>query len=260
MPAPIYRTLKPEKIIETQRLLRERIARRFPGSGLSGVAAELQTVAEEAAVRAEKIRKPNISLRISVALLLLSALASVFMMARSLQVRADLWEVMNLVQFIEAGLGAIVFLSVAVLFLMTLELRLKRSRALAAIHELRAIAHVVDMHQVAKHPDGLIHRGGPAVSPSPLRTTKTLFELNRYLNYCTELLAIISKVAAIYIQGFPDANSVAAVDQIETLCSGLSQKISQKIIVLEQILDEPEVQAKEEVTATTEAVVAIPVG
>jgi len=31
MPAPIYRTLKPEKIIETQRHLRERIVKRAPG-------------------------------------------------------------------------------------------------------------------------------------------------------------------------------------------------------------------------------------
>jgi len=256
MPAPIYRTLKPEKIIETQRHLRERIVKRFPGSGLSGVAAELQTVAEEAAVRAERIRRPNKSLRFAVAALLLGAAVFVIAMTRSLQIRADLWEVMNLVQFVEAGLGTVVFLSVAVLFLLTLELRVKKRRALAAIHELRAIAHVVDMHQVAKHPDGLIHRG-PVVSPSPLRTTKTLFELNRYLNYCTELLAIISKIAAIYIQDFPDASSVAAVDQIETLCSGLSQKISQKIIVLEQILDEPEALAKVESTA---AVAAIAVG
>jgi len=259
MPAPNYRTLKPVKIIETQKHLRDRIVKRFPGSGLSGVAAELLTVAEEAAVRAEKIRHPNISLRISVGVLLLSAVVSAIAMARSLQMRADLHEVMNLVQFVEAGLGTIVFLSVAVLFMLTLELRLKRSRALAAIHELRAIAHVVDMHQVGKQPDGLVHRGGPAVSQSPQQTTKTLFELNRYLNYCNELLAIISKIAAIYVQDFPDANSVAAVDQIETLCSGLSQKISQKIIVLEQILDEPDVHGNEEMTGMA-AAAAIPVG
>ena len=34
---------------------------------------------------------------------------------------------------------------------------------LAAIHELRAIAHVIDMHQVAKDPEGL-HRRGPVAS------------------------------------------------------------------------------------------------
>ena len=52
-------------------------------------------------------------------------------------------------------------------------------------------------------------------------------------------MAIISKVAALYVQDFPDASAVAAVDQIETLCSGLSQKIWQKIMVLDRIADEP---------------------
>jgi hypothetical protein len=66
---------------------------------------------------------------------------------------------MDLVQFTEAGLGAIVFLGAAVLFLVTVELRMKRSRALAALHELRALAHVVDMHQLAKDPEGLVRRG-----------------------------------------------------------------------------------------------------
>ena len=121
-----YRMLKADRIIETQRRLQRRIGKRFPGSGLSEVAGELQAVAEEAAVRAGRIRRPNMPLRIAVAVLLLGAAAFVVTMARSLQVRADLWEVMNLVQFLEAGLGSLVFLGVAVLFLLTLELRWKR--------------------------------------------------------------------------------------------------------------------------------------
>jgi hypothetical protein len=233
-----YRTLRPDKIIETQGRLRQRIMKRFPSSGLSEVAGELQTVAEEAAVRAEGIRRPNIPLRIAVGVLLLGAAAFVATLALSLQVQANLWEVVELVQFVEAGLGTIVFLGVAVLFLLTLELRWKRRRALAAIHELRAIAHVIDMHQVAKDPEGLVRRR-PAVSEAPEQTTRTLFDLNRYLNYCIELLAIVSKIAAVYVQRFPDPSTVAAVDQIETLCHGLSQAIWQKLMVLERILDEP---------------------
>jgi hypothetical protein len=238
MPAARYRTLRPDKIIETQRRLQQRIAKRFPGSGLSEVAGELLAVAEEAGVRAERIRRPNIALRVAIALLLIGACALVAVIVRSVQVRRDLWDVVDLVQFVEASLGSIVFLGAALLFLVTLELRLKRRRALAAMHELRALAHVVDMHQVAKEPEGLVRRG-PIVSDAPAQTTKTLFELNRYLNYCNELLALISKIAAVYVQDFPDASTVAAVDQIETLCDGLSQKIWQKLTVLEDILDEP---------------------
>lgn len=240
MAASSYRSLKPDRIIKAQRELCERIAKRFPGSGLSEVAAELLVVAEEAAVRAERIRRPNLPLRVAVAVLLAAAVVFVVALGRfvHLQINADLLDVMNLVQFIESGVGTLVFIGAAVVFLLSLELRWKRRRALAAIHELRAIAHVIDMHQVAKDPEGLLRRG-PVASKKTDATTKTLFELNRYLNYCNELLAILSKVAAVYVQDFPDASAVAAVDEIEALCSGLSHRIWQKIMILEDILDEP---------------------
>src|SRR5262249_2230385 len=153
----------------------------FVGSGLSEVGAELLVVAEEAAARAERIRRPNVSLRIGIAVLLVAAGAFLAAKVTSLRLRADLEEVTNLVQFVEAGIGSVVFLGVAVLFLLSLELRLKRRRALAALHELRAIAHVIDMHQVAKDPEGLLRResAGPR---STNQTTRTLYDLNRYLN------------------------------------------------------------------------------
>ena len=99
-------------------------------SGLSEVAAELQKIVEEAALRAQQIRRPNIKLRLADYGLLCGAVLLVLLMARFLQLRADLWEMTILVRFIEAGLGTIFFISAAVLFLLTLETRWKRSRAL----------------------------------------------------------------------------------------------------------------------------------
>ena len=43
----------------------------------------------------------------------------------------------------------------------------------------------------------------------------------------------VSKVAALYVQGFPDAQAVSAVDDVEDLTTGLSRKIWQKIMILE---------------------------
>jgi hypothetical protein len=48
------------------------------------------------------------------------------------------------------------------------------------------------------------------------------------------MLSLLGKVAALYVQGFPDERAVAAVDDIEDLTSGLSRKIWQKIMVLGQ--------------------------
>jgi hypothetical protein len=231
-----YHTLKPERILETQRRLYQRIAARFPGSGLRELAGELGSLAEWAAGRAEEIRRPNLLIRIPVALLLLGALGFGIWMATSVDLRDDLRK-MGPFQTVEMVLRASVFFGAVILFLTTLEVRLKRRRTLAALHELRAIAHVVDMHQVAKDPEGLL-RADPAGGEAANQTTKTPLELNHYLHYCNELLAIISKIAALYVQDFPDAATVAAVDQVENLCSGLSQKIWQKIMILDQFLEQ----------------------
>jgi hypothetical protein len=230
-----YHTLKPERLRETQQRLAERIARRFPDSGLRQVAAELLKMVQEAGVRAEQIRRPNWPLRAAVILLALGGLGLGLRLATSLELKEDLKEAMGLFHFVEAALRACFFFGAVLLFLVSLEVRLKRRRALKALHELRALAHVVDMHQVAKDPEGLM-RGQSSSPDAPKRTTRTADDLNRYLNYCNELLSIISKVAALYVQDFPDAPTVAAADQVENLCTGLSQKIWQKIMVLDQIV------------------------
>ncbi len=105
------------------------------------------------------------------------------------------------------------------------------------------MAHIVDMHQLTKDPErmaggpgsgGSGGAGGNDTASSPERQLGS-FELGRYFDYCSEALSMISKVAAIYVQGFSDPVVLEAVDEIEGLCSGLSRKIWQKILVLDQI-------------------------
>jgi hypothetical protein len=60
-----------------------------------------------------------------------------------------------------------------------------------------------------------------------------MFELQRYLDYCSEATAIISKVAALYAQSLEDDVVIRAVNEIEVLCTGLSRKIWQKLIILD---------------------------
>ncbi len=83
-------------------------------------------------------------------------------------------------------------------FLISLETRFKRRRALSAIHELRAVAHVVDMHQLTKDPERLLPDWVPS-EHSP-KMSLNAFELGRYLDYCNELLSLIGKLAAVYVQ------------------------------------------------------------
>jgi hypothetical protein len=86
------------------------------------------------------------------------------------------------------------------------------------------------MHQLTKDPERIIFHGADTAS-SPHRTL-TAFELSRYLDYCSELLSHVSKIAALYAQSFDDSVALAAVDEIEALTDGLSRSIWQKMMIL----------------------------
>ena len=136
------------------------------------------------------------------------------------------------VSVLESGLNDVVMLSSGIFFHVTLETRIKRKRALEAIHELRSIAHVIDMHQLTKDPDRLFREPGEDTVHSP-KSELTAFELRRYLDYCAEMLSLVGKVASLYLRRFEDSTAIAAVNEIEDLTTGLSRKIWQKIMILQ---------------------------
>jgi len=225
-----YRRLDAEKIIETVKAVQKRVEKRFPGSGLSKVVAELLLVAEETVPRAKWIQEPHLTLRFAATVLSVSIiLLVIFMVARIHQVGFD--NFVNFIQALDASLGSIVFIGAAIIFLVSWERRIKRERALKAIHELRAMAHIVDMHQLTKDPESYFVPGGPA----NVKRSMTSFEMNRYLDYCSEMLALMSKIAALYVQGFQDPVLLDAVDDMEDLTAGFSRKIWQKITILENL-------------------------
>ena len=124
----------------------------------------------------------------------------------------------------------VVLIGIAVVFLSTLERRIKRHRGLCAIHELRALAHIIDMHQLTKDPDRLMwqRRGYASTAGRAL----TPFQLTRYLDYCSEMLSLTGKIAVLYVQNFDDDVMLSAVNEIEELTTGLSRKIWQKLMIL----------------------------
>ena len=230
--APMYRTIRAEKVIETAELLVKRVNARFPQSGLSRVAEEIRDVARETDARCRLIGRPNLPLRFGVVLLIGLAIALTALVVRNVRMTETVWDAATFIQVSESLIGDVVFLGAATVFLVTLETRRKRGRALAAINELRALAHIIDMHQLTKDPEMVLAQYVPTEA-SPARNM-TAFELNRYLDYCSEMLALVSKIAALYVQTFPDSEALAAVDEIESLTTGLSQKIWQKIVILDR--------------------------
>lgn len=230
----MYRALDPAKIVSSLETLENRIAERFPNAGLKAVCSELTTIAREHTAIAERIGRPNLLLRGSVLILLaacLLLLAKVATLIDFSKTSAD--SVYTVLQGVEASMNILVLMGAAVLFLITFEERLKRRRALAALNELRSIAHVIDMHQLTKDP-GSVSTSGPSTPSSPRRTMSP-FLLSRYLDYCSEMLSLAAKVAALYAQSFPDPVVGNAVNDLEQVTTNLSQKIWQKINIVQSI-------------------------
>jgi hypothetical protein len=225
----MYRSLDPDKIIETLEALRDRINDRFPGSGLGAVCAEVVEIARQTSTRIAEVSRPIWGLRIALLGLLAAVLALAGMLAieaSSLKTPDELAETM---QGVDAGVNLIIVLGGAAFFLATLETRWKRDRALKALHELRSIIHVIDMHQLTKDPSML---GQIRTSSSPDRPL-TPFMLIRYLDYCSELLSLTAKCAALYTEKLSDPVVIDTVGNIELLTSDLSNKIWQKITIVE---------------------------
>lgn len=229
----MYRTLDPTKIIETVERLGRRVGERFPESGLGRVCAELLAVSRDAHRRSTAIGKPLILVRIGVAVAIATIVFGVVEGVVLFEPDVDELKKQDLVQFIqilEPAVNVLILVGAALAFLFTMEKRAKRTRALAAISELRAMAHVIDMHQLTKDPEGTLKRG-ERTKASPGRQM-TSFELNRYLDYCSEMLSLIGKIAALYSQNSEDDVALAAVREVENLTTGLTRKIWQKIMVL----------------------------
>lgn len=233
-----YRELNPERIVETSLLLQRRIQERFPDSSLSRIAQELVDVAKAAQQVSQWLARPIIWVRVAVgvAVAVLAFLVVVALRVVNLDMTGIGFS--ETAQGVEAAVNNLVFVAIAIYFLIGIEARIKRARALRELHVLRSLSHVVDMHQLTKDPERLANgeRGGTDTASSPKRDM-TPFQLTRYLDYSTELLAILSKVAAIYVQRFNDAETLRAASDIEDLTVGLSRNIWQKIMILDRVAD-----------------------
>jgi hypothetical protein len=223
------------EINATIKRLKARIEDRFPSSGLALVGADLAATAEATAARARTIARPYIGLRALAVFAVIAGLAAQIYVARLIDwsgivARANPVEV---AQGLDSVLNILILAFGAFLFLVTLEQRWKRRRVLTHLYEFRSLAHVVDMHQLTKDPTVVLSASEPTPSSPERRMSE--FQLSRYLDYCSEMLALIAKLAALYAERTQDREVTAAVNEIEELTSNLGRKIWQKIMILSQL-------------------------
>jgi hypothetical protein len=226
-----YRTLDAAQVIATLRTLEQRITQRFPEAGLAAVCRDLIEIGEHTQRNAQAIAAPNWPLRLLVYVAIAAGLAGLGFVAWKLNVQLGSAEVFGFVQGVDAAMNITVLVGAALLFATTVDDRIKRRRALRELHIFRSFAHVIDMHQLTKDPSSILGGGAPTES-SPARSMSR-FELARYLDYCSEMLSLTSKLAAMYAQVLPDAVVIDAVNEIENLTANFSRKIWQKISIIE---------------------------
>jgi len=236
MPAdePGFQRLDPGAVQKTVDRLVMRITRRFPDRNLRLVAAELSGLVGEVSAQSSVDRRRNraigLACRVAAITIVTIAITAIILaihdaLPESGEVRGFQW-----LSVLESGIADLVYASIAVYFLMSLPNRLTRRRLLALLHRLRSLAHVVDMHQLTKDPERLQERFRG--TDATLTFTLDAAKLENYLDYCSEILSLVGKTAALCAEESTDAVVLDTVSEVETLTVGLAREIWQKISLL----------------------------
>ena len=233
---PHYRTLDPAQIIATAERLGHRIAARFPQSSLRVVCAELISLSRDLAGSANSLSRPIWWLRAAIAAAVIGG-ATVFIFVGTILPfdRFPTGDAAQSVQGIEASINTLILVGLGLLGLARAEQTLKRRRVFRDLHGLRSLIHVIDMHQLTKDPN-VLKVGYKPTEQSPPRITDRA-DLASYLDYCSEMLSITGKIAALFAQSVNDEVVIQAVNDIENLGTNLSRKIWQKISLIEGTAD-----------------------
>ena len=232
LPASDFSTLDANKVADTIEVLARRVRERFPDASLVDVCQRLWDVARRVRETTEWIRAPISSIRVITGMLIIVLVVGIISVVFGLKMPSKSLDLLEFVQAVESGINDLVLVGAGIFFLVSLETRIKRRRALDAINELRSLLHIIDMHQLTKDPHH-VHRGGMDTASSPRRLSDAVL-LRRYLEYCIEMQSLTAKLAALYAQHFDDAVVLAAVNEIETLAASMSARIGQKIILLQR--------------------------
>lgn len=217
-------------IQDTAVKLQLRVHDRFPERGIDRISQDLVEVSRETQKRLEHLSQPRWVLRVSLGTIIAIGLVSIVGIALVANLRFHVDGLPDWLDVFQNAIQDLVYVGIAGLFLAGAERRMQRREILAGLHELRSVAHVIDMHQLTKDPRSIMHPED-RVPHSPERSDDAP-SLFHYLDYCSEMLSICNKLAALYTQESQDSVVLSAVSNIQDLTTALSNKIWQKIMIL----------------------------
>lgn len=202
----------------TARKLVGRIDERFSDCELKRLA---QKVEKTVANSRRRLRGPyalGFLVRLVIWPCVFAALGAIAYGVYSLDLKVQINNGGEFVQGLDSSLQVMIMVAAGTWFFLTLGHRLVRNRLLKAVQELRALVHMIDLLQLDKDPDRLSRKEGENTPTSPqLGKVSTPFLLSRYLDYCSELLSLVSKVAALYSEQVKDPVVLSELSEIEAL-------------------------------------------
>lgn len=223
--------LDAEVVHATAVRLQQRILARFPGRDLGRVAGELVELVELVRQPSRSHRWLHVLQRVCrvliVVLLITVPLVLGTLIFRGVQ---EVDRAIDWIAILESAINDLVFTGIAILFLWAVPDRLAREGELGVLHRLRSLAHVIDMHQLAKDPER--YRPDFVPTEASIDVDLTPRQLAQYLEYCSELLSLVGKTAALFANNATDRMVLDGVHDIESLTSDLSRQIWQKISLL----------------------------
>lgn len=231
-----YERLESVHVLTTVGRLEERIAARFPDRSLVRLTGELsRVIARDSGVNTRLLRRlawTRLVSRVLMAIVVVGALGVFVWALRSAFVDGSL-DGAGWLGLVDNGVNDLVFAGLAVFFLYSIPERLMRTRALRTLHRLRSLAHIIDMHQLVKDPERL--RDGYVRTSASVDVDLDAEQLVIYLEYCSELLALVGKTAALCAEDSQDAVVLDTTSDIEALTVDISRKIWQKISAVNEL-------------------------
>jgi len=228
--------LAADHVGDTVAHLERRIHARFGERGLTKAARDLghlvERVRSEAGESRDRLRRTTVGAR-AVGIAIVAATAIALGLSLRSAVTDGLAKTADWVPLTESVVNDLVFAAIGLVFLWAFPERLERRALLRLLHRLRSLAHVIDMHQLSKDPE--------QVSPSYTPTAQSVQhgldadQLHHYLDYCSEMLSLTAKTAALCAEHSTDSVVLETISYIETLTTDLSNKIWQKISLLPRV-------------------------
>jgi len=223
-----YERLEADAVLETAKRLQARIQARFPDRNLGRVAERLVAVAsdvERAAARTLPIRILRVTGLIVIGILVAASIIS--LVAVLIELVRTSGSALAWLSALETIINDVVYVGIAVIFLWLLPGHLERRRILGELHRLRSLAHVIDMHQLTKDPERFAAAFRPTAETVEVGLSP--IEMANYLDYCSELLSLVAKTAAVYAERSTDPAVLATISDVENLTTGMARKIWQKL-------------------------------